>query len=54
MEKVNYIHQNPVRAELVENAKDHRFSSFRLWRGNPLDDKPFITDHGQIKWRPAA
>jgi putative transposase len=54
MEKVNYIHQNPVRAGLVENAKDYRFSSFRLWRGNPLNDEPFITDHSQIKWRPAA
>ena len=51
MQKVNYIHQNPVRAGLVENAEDYRFSSARLWKGNPLDDEPFITDHSQIKWR---
>ena len=54
MQKVNYIHQNPVRAGLVENAEDYRFSSARLWRGNPLDDEPFITDHKQIDWRTAA
>lgn len=51
MQKVNYIHQNPVRAGLVERAEDYRFSSARLWRGNPLDDEPFITDHKQIDWR---
>ena len=48
MQKVNYIHQNPVRAGLVENAEDYLFSSVRLWKGNPLDDEPFITDHSQI------
>lgn len=51
MQKVNYIHQNPVRAGLVENAEDYRFSSARLWKGNPLDDEPFLTDHKLIKWR---
>ena len=29
MEKVNYIHQNPVRAGLVEKAEDYRWSSVR-------------------------
>jgi len=33
MEKVNYIHQNPVRAELVERATDYRWSSARFWQG---------------------
>jgi REP-associated tyrosine transposase len=32
MQKVNYIHQNPVRAGLVERAEDYRWSSVRLWR----------------------
>jgi hypothetical protein len=54
MQKVHYIHQNPVRAGLVENAEDYRFSSARLWKGSPLDDEPFLTDHKQIKWRSAA
>jgi len=32
MEKVNYIHANPVRAGLVEEATDYRWSSARIWR----------------------
>lgn len=51
MEKVNYIHQNPVRAGLVERPEDYKFSSFRLWRNMASDDEPFITDHRLIKWR---
>ena len=31
MEKVNYIHLNPVRAGLVERAIDYRWSSARIW-----------------------
>ncbi|MFZ1700502.1 MAG: transposase [Pyrinomonadaceae bacterium] len=54
MQKVNYIHQNPVRAGFVEQAEDYRFSSARLWKGDPLDDEPFVTDHKLIKWRSAA
>jgi REP element-mobilizing transposase RayT len=54
MQKVNYIHQNPVRAGLVERAEDYRFSSARLWNGDPLDVEPFLTDHKLIKWRQAA
>jgi REP element-mobilizing transposase RayT len=51
MQKVNYIHENPVRAGLVERAEDYRFSSARLWNGDPMDEEPFITDHKLIKWR---
>ncbi len=54
MQKVNYIHQNPVRAGLEEKAEDYRFSNARLWRGNSLEDEPLITDHKQIDWRRAA
>jgi REP element-mobilizing transposase RayT len=54
MQKVNYIHQNPVRAGLVEKPEDYHFSSVRLWKGCPRDDEPFLTDHEQIKWRAAA
>jgi hypothetical protein len=27
MQKLNYLHQNPVRAELVDKAEDYRYSS---------------------------
>jgi REP element-mobilizing transposase RayT len=52
-QKVNYIHQNPVRAGLVGRAEEYRYSSVRLWRGGILEDEPFITDHKQIDWRPS-
>ena len=54
MQKVNYVHLNPVRAGLVDNMEDYWFSSFRLWKGNPLENEPLITDHKKIKWRSAA
>ncbi|MGB7068213.1 MAG: transposase [Pyrinomonadaceae bacterium] len=54
MQKVNYIHQNPVRAGMVEQAEDYRYSSARLWKRKPLDNEPFLTDHTKIKWRSAA
>jgi putative transposase len=54
MQKVNYIHQNPVRAGMVDQAEDFRFSSARLWKGLPLDNEPLITDHKLINWRTAA
>jgi REP-associated tyrosine transposase len=28
-QKINYIHANPVKADLVKSAKDYRWSSFR-------------------------
>jgi REP element-mobilizing transposase RayT len=40
MQKVNYIHQNPVRAGFVEKAEDNRFSSVRLWLGKGLAGSP--------------
>jgi len=54
MQKVNYIHNNPVRAGLVEKAEDYQFSSVRFWRNSPQEVEPFITDHQKIKWRSAA
>ena len=51
MEKVNYIHLNPVRAELVKIPDDYRFSSSRQWRGKAIENEPLLTDHKQIKWR---
>ncbi|MBS1794376.1 MAG: transposase [Acidobacteria bacterium] len=53
MQKVNYIHQNPVRAGLVEKAEDYRYSSARIWGRRPLDDEPLAADLDKIEWREA-
>jgi len=50
IEKANYIHQNPVRAGLVERAEDYRWSSVRCWAGKPLKDEPLFVDMNQIDW----
>lgn len=49
MQKVNYIHQNPVRAGLCQSADDYVFSSSRLWNKTGLENEPFITEHDKIK-----
>ena len=51
MQKVNYIHQNPVRAGLVERAEDNRWSSVRIWKRCPLEDEPLMVDLDLINWR---
>jgi len=51
MEKLNYIHQNPVRAGLVERAIDYRWSSARIWAGCPLENEPLLLDKDVIHWR---
>ena len=50
IEKANYIHQNPVRAGLVERAEDYRWSSIRCWQRKPLEDEPLLVDINQIDW----
>jgi putative transposase len=54
MEKLNYIHQNPVRAGLVEKARDYRWSSARIWEGRPMDNEPLLMDKDLIYWRRAG
>lgn len=54
MQKVNYIHLNPVRAELVDHPDQYLFSSSRQWHGRALENEPLVTDHLKIKWRAAA
>ncbi len=54
MEKVNYIHLNPVRAGLVKLPDEYLYSSARLWHRRPRENEPLITDHHKIKWRAAA
>ena len=53
MEKLNYIHQNPVRAGLVEKAGEYRWSSARIWEGRPLENEPLLVDKDLIYWRRA-
>ncbi len=50
-QKVNYIHQNPVSAGLVQKAEDYRFSSVRNWDAAASHDEPLLTDHLNIDWR---
>jgi putative transposase len=51
VEKVNYIHRNPVRAGLVQQAIDYRWSSARIWQGRALENEPLLVDKESIHWR---
>jgi len=53
MQKVNYIHLNPVRADLVERAIDYRWSSARIWQRRAVEDEPLMVDFDRIVWRRA-
>lgn len=53
MQKVNYIHQNPVRAELVEKAEDYLFLSARIWHRKLSGCEPLTVDIDKIEWREA-
>jgi REP element-mobilizing transposase RayT len=53
MQRVNYTHQNPVRAGLTERAEHWRWSSVRCWSRSALEDEPLLMDIGQIRWRRA-
>lgn len=51
MQKVNYLHRNPVRAGLVEQAHNYRWSSSHFWDRCPNEDEPLNVDIGRIIWR---
>jgi len=51
MDKLNYIHLNPVRAGMVRCVTDYRWSSARIWKGCPSDDEPLRLDNELIHWR---
>jgi len=53
MQKVNYIHLNPVRADLVDRAVDYRWSSTRIWQRRAVEDEPLMVDFDRIVWRRA-
>ena len=51
MEKVNYIHMNPVRSGAVERPEDYVWSSVRFWRGTPRELEPIPIDLSSIAWK---
>jgi putative transposase len=51
MEKVNYIHRNPVRAGLCERPEEYQWSSARIWQRRPLENEPLLMDNNFIHWR---
>ena len=50
LEKVNYIHLNPVRAGFVNEAADYRWSSARIWQRRALQNEPLLVDKELIHW----
>ena len=54
MQKVHYIHFNPVRAGLAASAQEYRWSSARQWMRQLASDEPLRMDLEQIDWRKAA
>lgn len=53
MQRVNYIHNNPVNAGLCERPEEYRFSGARIWLGCPVESEPLELDNKKIKWREA-
>ena len=51
MEKVNYIHNNPVRAELSERPEEYQWSSAGIWQRRPRENEPLLIDNNLIHWR---
>lgn len=50
-QKLNYIHQNPVKAGLVDHPDEFLFSSSRIWNRRNLDDEPLRIDLNELQWR---
>jgi REP element-mobilizing transposase RayT len=51
MQKVNYIHFNPIKAGLVARAEEYPWSSARQWLGQVTEDGPLRMDLEKIDWR---
>jgi len=51
IQKLNYIHLNPVRAGLVERPIDYPWSSARIWQRCPNENEPLSVDLKRIAWR---
>ncbi len=44
LDKLNYMHNNPVKEKLVEFAKDYEFSSYRQYFGEPRQKIQIMID----------
>ena len=51
MQKVNYIHFNPVKAGFVEHPDEYLYSSSRIWNNRPRPDEPLKMDVEKIEWK---
>lgn len=52
MQKVRYIHNNPIEGELVDLAENYRYSSARYWlRKSLYEDEPIEMDLSDLEWR---
>ncbi|MGE3466137.1 MAG: transposase [Pyrinomonadaceae bacterium] len=51
MQKVNYVHLNPVKDALVEHPDEYLYSSSRIWNRRPLEVEPLKVDIGEIAWK---
>ena len=51
LQKVGYIHRNPVRARLVKTPTEYRWSSARIWQRQPVENEPLMVDRDVIHWR---
>ena len=43
-QKINYIHNNPLRAGLVDSARDYRWSSFRNFYHLDSEELLYVDD----------
>ena len=50
MQKVNYIHRNPVTDGLCEREEDYLYSSARFWLRKNLKEEPLEVDIKKIDW----
>ncbi|MFZ1701128.1 MAG: transposase [Pyrinomonadaceae bacterium] len=51
MQKVNYIHFNPVQDGLADKPEEYLYSSARIWTSCPIEDEPLDMDIRKIDWR---
>ncbi len=51
IQKVNYIHLNPVRAGLVSHPDEYPYSSSRIWNKRRSTREPLEVDFKRIEWR---
>jgi REP-associated tyrosine transposase len=54
MQKVNYVHHNPVREGVAQKATDYLCSNARAWAKCASDSEPLALDIGCIEWRKPA